>query len=113
MAFHIVQIPRIIAELGINWNGDFKMLEDLSDSALRHGADFVKIQMRTPDICVPKDQWDKKRLWFDGVTELSYIDYKYRMELTKEQLVKFYEGGFYGFRPWFSSVWDVPSFFRY
>jgi N-acetylneuraminate synthase len=101
---------KIIAELGINHNGDFNMLLELAKSAFENGADYVKLQTRTPEVCVPKDQWGKPRTWFDG-TETTYIDYKNRMELSEEALGLFsrFVSNKYGANRWFTSVWDKPS----
>lgn len=102
--------PILIAELGINWQGDFDTLLSLADSAFENGADLVKLQTRTPRLCVPKKQWYKTRKWFDG-TEMSYIEYKEKLELSEEKLDHFdaYIATKYGKNKWFSSVWDKSS----
>ena len=46
---------RIIAEIGINHNGDIKIAKKLIDIAVLAGCDFVKFQ-RNPRICVPNHQ---------------------------------------------------------
>ena len=73
----------IIAEIGINHNGDMKNVFKLIDLAKDTGCDAVKFQKRTPELAVPKDQWDvtKDTPW--GL--ISYIDYKNRIELSVEQ----------------------------
>ena len=43
----------IIAEIGINHNGDLDIAKRLIDIALLSGCDAVKFQKRNPDICVP------------------------------------------------------------
>ena len=47
---------KIIAEIGINHNGDVEICKDLINVAAVAGCDYVKIQKRTPDICVPESQ---------------------------------------------------------
>ena len=42
----------VIAEIGINHNGDLKVAKKLIDGARLAGADAVKYQKRSPDICV-------------------------------------------------------------
>lgn len=103
-------MTEIIAELGINHNGDFDTLINLADMAMESGADYVKLQMRTPTVCVPRDQWDIPREWFDGAT-VTYIEYKERMELSQEELSLFddYMRLEYGDGRWFASVWDIQS----
>ena len=39
--------PFIIAEIGINHNGDLKIAKELIDWAVQAGADAVKFQKRT------------------------------------------------------------------
>jgi N-acetylneuraminate synthase len=47
---------KIIAEIGINHNGSIEKCKELIMLAKVAGADFVKIQKRNPDVCVPEDQ---------------------------------------------------------
>ena len=47
---------KIIAEIGINHNGDINICKELILIAKQSGADFAKIQKRTPDLCVPESQ---------------------------------------------------------
>ncbi len=46
----------LIAEIGINHNGDLELAKRLIDVAARAGCDAVKFQKRTPDLCVPEAQ---------------------------------------------------------
>ena len=46
----------VIAEIGINHNGDMKLVKKLIDEAHLAGANAVKFQKRTPQICVPEEQ---------------------------------------------------------
>ena len=43
----------LIAEIGINHNGDIKIAKKLIDQAKRTGFDAVKFQKRTPEITTP------------------------------------------------------------
>lgn len=106
-------MTKVIAELGINHNGDFDTLISLADMAMGAGADYVKLQLRTPTVCVPQSEWDKPRLWFDG-TMITYIDYRERMEFGTSQLALFdeYMEMQYGAGRWFASIWDAPSLDR-
>lgn len=100
----------VIAEAGINHNGDLATALRLVDAAKAAGADIVKFQTRTPEVCVPRDQWDIQRETPWGV--LPYIEYKRRIELPLDA----YDAidrhcraiGF----PWFTSVWDEPALAR-
>ena len=51
----------IIAEIGINHNGSLEIAKQLIDEAVNAKADAVKFQKRTPEICVPKSQWNTIR----------------------------------------------------
>ena len=45
-----------IAEIGINHNGSLETAFELIKQAKEAGADVVKFQKRTPEICVPEEQ---------------------------------------------------------
>jgi len=97
----------IIAEIGINHNGSLDIAKKLIDEAVAAKADAVKFQKRTPEICVPKNQWEVMRDTPWG--RMSYIDYKRKTEFgiaeyaTIDQYCK--KVGI----DWFVSAWDVPS----
>jgi N-acetylneuraminate synthase len=97
----------IVAEIGVNHNGSVDIAKKLIYEAHRTGVDAVKFQKRTPELCVPPDQWDKMRDTPWGY--ISYIDYRRKMEFGKEEYgeIDAYckELGM----PWFASVWDEPS----
>ena len=46
----------VIAEVGINHNGDLNIAKKIIDAAAHAGADAVKFQKRTPDVSTPLDQ---------------------------------------------------------
>ena len=46
----------IIAEIGINHNGNIDIAKKLIDVAKKAGCDAVKFQKRNPDVCVPEEQ---------------------------------------------------------
>ena len=52
----------VIAEIGINHNGDMQLVKNLIDEAHSAGADAVKFQKRTPEICVPEKQKSIKEI---------------------------------------------------
>lgn len=97
----------IIAEIGINHNGEVETAKKLIDAAVKAGCDAVKFQKRTPEICVPRDQWDKERDTPWG--RMTYIDYKKRIEF---EAAEFSEIDAYCKElgiDWFASCWDEPS----
>ena len=97
----------VIAEIGINHNGEVETAKRLIDAARFSGCDAVKFQKRTPEICTPKDQWDIERDTPWG--RMTYIDYRHRIELSQDDYdtIDRYcqEVGI----DWFASCWDEPS----
>ena len=73
----------VIAEVGINHNGDLGLTEKMIDGAVRADAQAVKFQKRTPELCVPKSQWDRERDTPWG--RMPYIDYKKRIEFGADE----------------------------
>ena len=97
---------QIIAEIGINHNGDINLAKRLILMAKECGCDFVKFQKRTPDTVYTKEFLDSPRQSPWGLTQRA----------QKEQL----EFGFDQYQqiddycnkvgiPWFASAWDVES----
>ncbi|MBS1518602.1 MAG: N-acetylneuraminate synthase family protein [Bacteroidetes bacterium] len=70
----------VIAEIGINHNGSLKIAKKLIRHAFEAGCEAVKFQKRTPDLCVPKDQWYIERDTPWG--RMTYIDYRHKVELN-------------------------------
>lgn len=68
----------IIAEIGINHNGSIELAKKLIAGAAAAGADAVKFQKRTPEKCVPKDQWliERDTPW----GRITYIEYRHKTE---------------------------------
>jgi|TARA_R110002020_G_scaffold72542_7_gene186668 N-acetylneuraminate synthase len=98
---------KIIAEIGINHNGEMELTKKLIDAASLAGCDYVKFQKRTPDLCVPEAQKNKIRKTPWG--EMKYIDYKHRIEFEKEQYDEIDRYCREKKIKWFASVWDLPS----
>lgn len=76
----------IIAEIGINHDGDFHRALRLIEQAAEAGADAVKFQKRDPETCVPPEEWHKPKLapWGE---EMTYIEYRKRMEFSLTEYV--------------------------
>ncbi len=58
----------IVAEIGINHNGDIDMAKEMIMSAKDTGVDAIKLQKRTPELCVPKNQRDLMRETPGGIS---------------------------------------------
>lgn len=97
-----------IAEIGINHNGDLDKALELIKIAKDAGADCVKFQKRTPEICVPEHQ--KHTLRETPWGSMTYFQYKKIIEFGKKEydVIDRY-CNFIGI-DWSCSVWDIPSF---
>lgn len=97
----------IIAEVGINHNGSLELAKKLIDGAVYAGCNAVKFQKRTPEICVPKDQWNIERDTPWG--RITYLEYRRKVEFgfSEYKIIDNYcrINGI----EWFASPWDVPS----
>ena len=51
----------IIAEIGINHNGDIEIAKDLIKVAKNAGCNAVKFQKRPPELAVPESQWKEMK----------------------------------------------------
>jgi sialic acid synthase SpsE len=97
----------IIAEIGINHNGDLDLAKQLIDAAVSAGCNAVKFQKRTPEICVPKEQQGQRRDTPWG--RMSYLDYRYRVEFGKEEYEIIDKYCRHAGILWTASCWDTPS----
>ncbi|HMS65887.1 MAG TPA: N-acetylneuraminate synthase family protein [Ignavibacteria bacterium] len=97
----------IIAEIGINHNGSLRLAKKLIKAAVLSGCNAVKFQKRTPELCVPKDQWHIERDTPWG--RMTYIDYRHKIELSLhdyseiDRYCKNYK------IDWLASCWDEES----
>jgi len=97
----------VIAEAGINHNGDLATALRLIDAAVLAGCDAVKFQKRTPELCVPLEQRELLRETPWGM--MTYMKYRERVEFgeTEYREIDTYcrNRGI----AWFVSAWDVKS----
>ena len=97
----------VVAEIGINHNGSVELAKRMIDGAVRAGCDAVKFQKRTPEICVPRDQWYLERDTPWG--RMSYIEYRLRVEFGQNEYGEIDHHCRREGIPWFASCWDRPS----
>ena len=97
----------VVAEIGINHNGDLEHAKRLIDAAMLAGVDAVKFQKRTPELCVPLEQRDKMRETPWGY--ISYMDYRYKVEFGEAEYEAIDQYCDERNLQWFVSVWDEPS----
>jgi len=96
----------IIAEIGINHNGDVKLAEKMIVAAKQCGADAVKFQKRDINLVYSKEELSKPRESPFGNTfydqkkglEFSEKDYDYINTFCKKNKII-----------WFASAWDINS----
>ena len=96
----------IIAEIGINHNGELSMAKKLIDMAIDCGCDAVKFQKRTIDVVYTKEELAKERNSVFGKTngdlkrglEFGLEEYKQINNYCKEKGIL-----------WFASCWDENS----
>jgi len=96
----------IIAEIGINHNGDINIARDLIDVAVDAGADAVKFQKRTIGLVYTKELLDGPRESPWGTTqreqkeglELGLDEYQEIDKYCQEKGIE-----------WFASAWDLES----
>lgn len=96
----------IVAEIGINHNGDMKLAKKLIDTAVVAGCDAVKFQKRTVDKVYTKEYLDGPRKSPWGETQRAQ---KEGLEFGKKEYdeIDWYckEKGI----AWYASAWDIDS----
>jgi N-acetylneuraminate synthase len=99
--------PYMIAEIGINHNGDLQIAKKLIDAANACMWDCVKFQKREPDIAVPEAQKNVMRDTPWG--RITYLEYKKKIEFGREEYD--YIDTYCKEKPiaWSASPWDIPS----
>ena len=97
----------IVAEIGINHNGDLDLALKMIDIAVRAGVDAVKFQKRTPELATPPEQQKQMRETPWGY--ITYLDYRRKIEFGEKEYLEIdrhcKELGI----PWFASVWDEQA----
>ena len=99
--------PYMIAEIGINHNGDMQIAKKLIDAANATGWNAVKFQKREPEISVPDAQ--KNIIRDTPWGKMTYLDYKKHIEFGKDEYD--YIDKYCREKPldWSASPWDLPS----
>ena len=96
----------VIAEIGINHNGDIEIAKKLIDLAKKADADAVKFQKRDIESVYSKELLDSPRESPWGKTqrdqkmglEFNFDQYKIINEYCKQKKIT-----------WFASAWDIKS----
>jgi len=96
----------LIAEIGINHNGDMDIVRELIDVAAKAGCDAVKFQKRTVDVVYTAEELARPRENPFGDTN---GDLKYGLELSQEQYSEIDAYCRKAGINWFASCWDEAS----
>jgi N-acetylneuraminate synthase len=105
----------VIAEIGINYaygNSQSLFMDNvkrLIDVAKVSGANYVKFQKRTPDLCVPEKEKGKPKRVPWRKEETTYLQYKLDIELNQAQYDEIDDYCREKGIGWFASVWDKES----
>jgi len=97
----------VMAEIGINHNGDISIAKSLIDAAAKAGCDAVKFQKRTPELCVPFEERQKMRQTPWGY--ITYLDYRQRIEFGPAEYCEIDSYCRSKGMTWTASCWDEPS----
>lgn len=96
----------VIAEIGINHNGDINIAKKLIKRASEIGCSFVKFQKRTLDIVYTEKELDAPRQSPFGNTNRDLKQYLEFGEHEYDKIDRFCKE--IGMK-WFASAWDIPS----
>jgi N-acetylneuraminate synthase len=97
----------VLAEIGINHNGDLQNTKKLINAAAHAGCDAVKFQKRTPELCVPDKQKNVMRETPWGY--ISYMEYREKVEFGENEYREI--DGYCKQKGllWLASCWDIQS----
>lgn len=96
----------LIAEIGINHNGDIEIAKKLIDNAVRFGFDAVKFQKRTIDVVYTPEELAKPRESPFGTTN---GDLKRALEFGRDEYREIDRYCRKQGMQWFASPWDEGS----
>ncbi|PJA56738.1 MAG: N-acetylneuraminate synthase [Rhodocyclales bacterium CG_4_9_14_3_um_filter_68_10] len=105
-SFDVPQHVFVIAEIGINHNGEIEIAKRLIDMAMRCGCDAVKFQKRSIDIVYTKEMLDSPRESPWGATQRAQ---KEGLEFGKAEYDEIDRQCRQRGIEWFASAWDIPS----
>jgi len=98
---------KLVAEIGINHNGDLELAKSLVDEAVKADFDYVKFQKRNVELTTPKSRWNEMKDTPWG--RISYLDYKRQLEFDQYEYDEIDNYCRKVGIKWFASPWDVDS----
>jgi N-acetylneuraminate synthase len=96
----------VVAEIGINHNGDINLAKKMMDAAIFTGCDAVKFQKRTVDVVYTPEELAKPRETPFGSTN---GDLKYGLEFGQAEYDDIARHCRERDILWYASAWDEPS----
>jgi N-acetylneuraminate synthase len=96
----------IIAEIGINHNGDMEICKQLIDEAVDAGCDAVKFQKRDINLVYTQDFLDSPR---DSMWGTSQREQKLGLEFEYKEYDQIHQYCLEKGIEWFASAWDLNS----
>lgn len=96
----------IVAEIGINHNGDIEIAKKLIDAAVKAGCNAVKFQKRTIDIVYSPEELARPR---DNPFGKTNGDLKYGLEFGLNEYMEIDKYCKSKYITWFASCWDEKS----
>ena len=96
----------IVAEIGINHNGDVKLAKKMIDVAKNAGCDAVKFQKRTVEKVYSKEVLDSPR---DSPWGKTTREQKLGIEFGRKEYDEIDKYCFLHDMEWYASAWDVDS----
>ena len=99
---------KIIAELGINHQGNLTLAKNMIKEASQYGVDYIKGQKRNPSLCLTKEQYDKP---YDNPNSFgkTYGEHKEALEFSKDEWKELYAyANLLGLKA-FNTVFDIDS----
>lgn len=97
----------VIAEIGLNHNGDVNVAKRLIEVAADAGAQAVKFQKRTPDLSTPEHMKLTPRETPWGT--MTYLEYRHRVEFGRDEYAAIADHASLHGLDWFASPWDAPA----
>ncbi|MDR1426474.1 MAG: N-acetylneuraminate synthase family protein [Bifidobacteriaceae bacterium] len=97
----------VIAEIGVNHNGDLGVALELMRVAATAGCDAVKFQKRTPESATPTAMRGVLRETPWGT--MTYLDYRRRVEFGRGEYAEIARAAAGLGIDWFGSPWDLES----
>ncbi len=99
-------IPFIIAEIGINHNGDINLAKKLIDASIEAGVNAIKFQKRNIELAYSKEILDSQR---DSPWGKTQRDQKEGLEFNYDEYLEIDQYCKHNKIEWLASAWDLDS----